>query len=144
MTRDENIRSHFCVHFLPYNPETKEVFLIHHKKANLWLSPAGHIDKGEAHLLETLNREIEEELGLPHAFETLPKPFFVWVSPIENQVQLCKEHFEIWFPLKTDGKNFHVDEHEFYTSRWIKTTDAHTLVTHPGTLKATEIISSVL
>ena len=54
-TRDENNTSHFCVYFLPYNKDTQEVFFCYHKKSGLWLSPGGHIDKGEG-ILEALNR----------------------------------------------------------------------------------------
>ncbi len=46
-TRDENPISHFCTFFLPYCQKTKKVFLIHHRKSDLWISPGGHIDKGE-------------------------------------------------------------------------------------------------
>lgn len=34
LTRDENPETHFCVYFLPYNPQNKKVFLVHHKKSN--------------------------------------------------------------------------------------------------------------
>lgn len=57
LTRDENPTTHFSVYFLPYNPKTKEIFIVAHKKSGLWLSPGGHIDKGEL-LLETLEREM--------------------------------------------------------------------------------------
>ena len=46
-TRDEEPKTHFCVYFFPYDKATKKVFMVHHKKANLWLSPGGHIDRGE-------------------------------------------------------------------------------------------------
>ena len=71
LTRDENPESHFCVYFLPYNQKTNEVFIIHHKKSGLWLSPGGHIDKGED-LLRAVNREISEELGIVDFFSEKP------------------------------------------------------------------------
>src|ERR1700720_3868828 len=65
--RDEGVKEHFCLYFLPYNPASKEIFLVHHKKAAQWLAPGGHIDSDET-LLQTLNREISEELGIPDHF----------------------------------------------------------------------------
>ena len=42
--REERATKHFSVYFLPFNPETENIFIVHHKKADLWLSPGGHID----------------------------------------------------------------------------------------------------
>ena len=41
LTRSENKESHFCVYFMPYNPEPRKIFIVHHKKASLWLSQRG-------------------------------------------------------------------------------------------------------
>jgi hypothetical protein len=45
-TIDENPISHFCVYFAGFDPETKKVFIGHHKKADQWLFNGGHIDRG--------------------------------------------------------------------------------------------------
>lgn len=135
LTRDENERSHFCVYFLPYNPETKQVFIVHHKKSGLWISPGGHIDRGED-LLLTLNREIKEELGVEHEFSELPQPFFLSITPIDNTVQPCKEHLDSWFLFQTDGKNFNVDPHEFHSTQWVDVSEVGSLVTDPANLGA--------
>jgi len=140
LTRDENERSHFCVYFLPFNPATKQVFIVHHKKAGIWLSPGGHIDKGED-LLHALNREIKEELGMENTFEELPQPFLLTITPIENTTQPCKEHFDIWFLVETDGTNFNVDPHEFHTTKWAGLEEAKTILTDKGNLQAINIIS---
>ena len=29
LTRDDGNMSHFCCYFLPYNPDTKQVFIVH-------------------------------------------------------------------------------------------------------------------
>ena len=105
LTRDENNRSHFCVYFLPYDSKAKKVFIIHHKKANLWLAPGGHVDKNED-ILHALNREVKEELGVDNAFAESSKPFLLSITPIDNNTQPCKEHFDIWFLFLNETYRF--------------------------------------
>ena len=139
LTRDENPVTHFCIYFLPFNPDTKEVFLVHHKKANKWISPGGHIDKGE-HLLGAINREIAEELGVKNFFSRLPDPFLITITPIQSTVQPCREHLDIWFLLKTDGSNFKVDQQEFYNTKWFTLTEAGQIIVDEPNLKAIQNI----
>jgi len=138
-TRDENSQTHFCVYFLPYNTESKKVFIVHHKKSGLWLSPGGHIDKSEG-LLETLNREIDEELGVKQFFKKAPSPFLLTITPIENKIQSCKVHFDIWYLIDTDGANFNVDPKEFHETKWLTIDEAEKIVTDQPNRKALEII----
>jgi 8-oxo-dGTP pyrophosphatase MutT (NUDIX family) len=143
LIRDEGAVSHLCAYFLPYNPKTKYVFIVHHKKSGLWLSPGGHIDKDEL-LLYALNREINEELGVPDFFPKLPKPFLITITPINNPAQpSCKEHLDIWFLLKTDGSNFNVDPHEFHSAKWVSLEEARKIITDKANLKALNIISEI-
>lgn len=142
LTRDENQQTHFCAYFLPYNAENKKVFIVHHKKSGLWLSPGGHIDKGEG-LLETLNREIHEELGVKNFFQKIPSPFLLTITPIENEVQLCKAHFDIWYLVNTDGADFNIDPREFQDTKWLATDEAEKFVTDLPNKKALEIIKKI-
>jgi 8-oxo-dGTP pyrophosphatase MutT (NUDIX family) len=139
LTRDDGGLYHFCVYFLPFNPKIKQVFIVHHKKADLWLSPGGHVDKGEL-LLEALNREIKEELGVANFFPELPKPFLISITPINNPAQPCKEHFDIWFLLETDGGNFNVDRREFHNTKWMGLDEAKNIITDEANLKAISLI----
>ena len=135
LTRDDGNASHFCCYFLPYNPATRQVFIVHHKKAGLWLSPGGHIDRGES-LMQTLNREIEEELGMKQKIKEEIKPFLLTITPIENKTRPCKEHMDIWYRFPTDGSEFNVDPQEFYTTRWVSIEEARQLTTDPPNLEA--------
>ncbi len=142
LTRDENPQSHFCAYFLPYNPKNKKVFIIHHKKSGLWLSPGGHIDKGET-LLEALNREINEELGVKNCFKEEQSPFLLTITPIENRVQLCKIHYDAWYLVPTNGSNFNINPTEFHDAKWLTIEEARKIVTDQANIKALEIVEKL-
>lgn len=139
LTRDENPKSHFGVYFLPYDPTKKMVFIVHHKKSGLWLAPGGHIDKGES-LIETLRREIKEELGAIGAIRKDERPFLLTVTPIEDAKRLCKEHFDLWYGFATDGSDFNIDPREFHKTRWATMTEAENLVTDPPNIQALNVV----
>jgi 8-oxo-dGTP pyrophosphatase MutT (NUDIX family) len=123
LTREENSASHFCAYFLPYNPGTGQVLFGHHKKSGKWLSPGGHIDKGEL-FLEALNREVEEELGVKKFFKEKPAPFILTITNIESDVRPCKKRFDVWHLMETDGNNFNIDMREYHEIRWLAVSEA--------------------
>lgn len=142
LTRDENSQSHFCTYFLPYNSKNKKVFIIHHKKSGLWLSPGGHVDKGET-LFEAVNRETNEELGVKNFFKETPLPFLMTVTLIESQTQPCKKHFDVWYLLPTDGEDFNVDLQEFYDTQWLTINEAKKIITNPQNIAALDVLEKV-
>lgn len=143
LTRDENPRTHFCVYFLPYDRETRKVFIIHHKKSGLWLSPGGHIDKGET-LMVTLNREIDEELGVKNKLREEIKPFLLTITPIKHTNVSCKEHLDIWYQIPMTENEININPSEFLDSRWVTLTEARVLITDKPNLEALEKMERVL
>lgn len=141
LVRDENIHSHFCAYFVPFNPETKTLLIGDHKKSGLWLMPGGHIDQGES-LLETVNREIEEELGVKNFFTQRPEPFLLSITEIKHDIRPCKKHFDIWHLVETDGSNFNIDYTEYKEVRWVSILEARKLVTDPANIQALDILST--
>lgn len=142
LTRDENPLTHFSTFFLPYNPQTKEVFLVYHKKAATWISPGGHIDRGEG-LLTTLNREISEELGIENHFSALPVPFLLTIKQIDSPTHPCRTHYDIWFLMTTDGTNFQVDPGEFNDTKWLTIPAARQIVTDPPNIRALDLVDQI-
>ncbi len=141
-TRNENPISHFVCYFLPYNPTKGQVFIVHHKKSGLWIAPGGHMDKGED-LIQTLNREMEEELGIKKEIKNKIKPFLLTITPISNPAISCKEHLDIWYCFQTDGSEFNVDPKEFYDTKWLSINGARKLVTDPPNLQALDKIEEL-
>lgn len=142
LVREENLHSHFCAYFVPYNPETKSILIGDHKKSGLWLMPGGHIDVGEV-LIETVNREIEEELGVKEFFKEAPKPFLLSVTNIEQDVRPCKKHFDVWHLVETDGSDFNIDYSEYNEVRWLTIPEARKLVTDPANIQALNVIETL-
>jgi 8-oxo-dGTP pyrophosphatase MutT (NUDIX family) len=142
--RAHDVREHFCVLFLPYEPTTGQVLVVHHKKAELWLFPGGHIEPNESPT-QTLNREIEEELGLSPRFpETTIVFMFSVTSGIRNVLRECRTHYDVWFLLPTDPSSVRVDQEEFFESRWADIDDAKELILDRSTLSALNRLESHL
>lgn len=143
LTRDENEKTHFCVYFLPFNRVEKKVFIIHHKKSGLWLSPGGHIDKGES-AWQAVNREIYEELGMKNFFKQEPTPFLLTITPIKTDVRPCKVHYDIWYLVETDGSKFNLDPTEFFDAKWLTFKEARDIIVNKQNLQALDIVEKML
>jgi len=141
LARDEDIHSHFCAYFVPYNPANKTILVGDHKKSGLWLMPGGHIDANES-LLETVNREIEEELGVANFFSERPEPFLLSITDIKHDVRPCKKHFDIWHVVETDGSDFKIDYTEYKEVRWITIEEARKIITDPANLQALDVLET--
>jgi len=54
---------HFCASVFVFDPLTKRILLVFHKKFNKWVQPGGHIEENETPE-ETAVREVFEETGI--------------------------------------------------------------------------------
>jgi 8-oxo-dGTP pyrophosphatase MutT (NUDIX family) len=142
-SRDENPISHFVVYFTIYNPASKQVFITHHKKSGEWLFPGGHLDKGESPA-ETLTRELREELGLIYEIPVHQKPFLLTITHIDTANYACKTHFDVWYAIPTDGKDFQIDPSEFHATKWLSPEEARALITDEPNLEALAWIETMM
>jgi 8-oxo-dGTP pyrophosphatase MutT (NUDIX family) len=127
LTREENTSSHFCAMVLPYDPVLQKIFVIHHRKANLWAFPGGHYDKDELPF-ETAIRETEEELGIKDA--KIEGPFGIQMIAIENKNHIRKMHYDIFYALQATPEEITPDTREFITSEWLSIPDAMERIEH--------------
>lgn len=143
VTQDANKKSHYCVFFLPFHTDTKKIFFVHHKKAQTWISPGGHIEKGELPT-ETIIREMQEELGYKINKKNIPQPFFLTVKEIANPLFPCKEHFDIWYMIETSQSSFIIDPSEFYETRWVTIEEALRLTTDENNISVLNMLQKNL
>jgi 8-oxo-dGTP pyrophosphatase MutT (NUDIX family) len=107
---------HLGVIFLLLSPNRKATFLLNHKKAQLWLPPGGHVDRGLS-FQEAVNLEMVEEIGY--------EPIFISTRPVFLTKVLTRGlnagHIDVtaWFLVEGDPNlNYHVLEKEAAESRW--------------------------
>lgn len=118
LTRDENSLSHTCAMIIAFDPQTKKVLLVHHKKAQSWLFPGGHVDLGELPPQAAL-REAEEELSIKKTRADLLGPFGAQVLVIENPAQICREHYDLFYAIPVDTSEIMVNMQEFHAYEWV-------------------------
>jgi len=72
-------------------------------------------------------------------------PFLLTITPIENKVQPCKAHYDVWYLFHTNGSNFNnIDLTEFYDTKWLTIKDAKKIVTDQCNLSALEFVEKNL
>lgn len=136
LTKDDDPLSHFCVYFAGYDPNEHELFLGHHKKANLWLFNGGHIDANETTSI-AVKREIGEEWGVDVPDEIIGGAQLLTTTNINNPPQVCKTHFEIWYFIPLSKNTFSpkksILEKEFYNMDWFPVDKAMRIAIDPNT-----------
>lgn len=118
--RPPGLMNHDDQHFVTYFPLvdfiSHSVFLVHHKKASIWLPPGGHIEEGETPTEATI-RECGEELGIPARFVS-PKPIFL-SSVVTQNTEDPHHDIAFWFLLSASRDDvIEPDSREFSDSAW--------------------------
>ncbi len=109
---------HLVSYFVLIDPEHKSILLCDHIKAQLWLPPGGHVERGE-HPADTVRRECVEELSISAQFvKNNEKPFFITVT---ETVGLTAGHTDVslWYLIKGSRFDFvNFDRREFNDVEW--------------------------
>lgn len=142
LSRHENPESHFCVYFAAHDPTTKELFIGHHKKSNLWIFNGGHLDKGESPK-NSVAREMKEEWGI---VEGVDNPSLLTITSPNNPGHPCRQHFDVWYFISVNRHSFHPDpaklSSEFYKTRFATPNEARHSITDYNTLRAINLIEA--
>ena len=122
-TRDENPDEHVCAFFIPVVLEERLVFVGHHKKADDWIPPGGHVDAGEIPL-RTVHREMQEELQFTITTEKVML-FDCANKSIMKEGIRCKRHYDlVYLVYLEDATDFPYDKKEFYDAKWVSFEEA--------------------
>ena len=62
-SRDQFQPGHLTASAICLSPDRRSVLLVHHKRLQRWLQPGGHIEIGDASMLDAARRELDEETG---------------------------------------------------------------------------------
>jgi 8-oxo-dGTP diphosphatase len=99
----------------------RDVLLVDHKSAQLWLPPGGHVEPGE-HPRETVVRELFEELKVV-AKHNITEPLMVTCT---TTVGLDAGHDDVslWYVVTVDrGQDIQFDRQEFARVKWFGYSD---------------------
>jgi 8-oxo-dGTP diphosphatase len=99
----------------------REILLVDHKNAQLWLPPGGHVEP-EEHPRETVKRELLEELGFAAAHH-IAEPLMVTCTAT---VGLTSGHIDVslWYVVTAARtQRISYDENEFASVCWFPYSD---------------------
>jgi len=109
---------HFTASAFVLSPSGRELLLIHHAKLGLWLQPGGHIEPGDASVLEAAQREVLEEVGIRDLELDHDGIFDVDVHVIPaRRDQLEHEHFDVRFLFRARSRAFSASD-EVLSAKW--------------------------
>ncbi len=128
-TKKEGNPSHVNVFFLPYDKKLGKIYLGHHKKANDWIPPGGHIEPGETPIIAAI-REMQEEL----ATVITPEELELWnlsYKYIGRPEAGCVGHYDLWYLVHiSSDNNFIFDPGEYYDAGWFDIADGVKKITN--------------
>jgi 8-oxo-dGTP diphosphatase len=110
---------HLVAYFLLRDPDDDSVFLVHHRRAGLWLPSGGHVEPGEDPA-DTVRREAPEELGVPARFARAePEPLFLTVTDTVGDPRARHTDVSLWYLLHGSRSDaLRPDGREFAAARW--------------------------
>lgn len=93
--RGSFLPGHFTASAFVVGPREDELLLVLHAKLARWLQPGGHVEPGDASLLDAARRELAEETGIAEVDPLSPAPFDLDVHRIPAGRAPEHLHFDV-------------------------------------------------
>jgi 8-oxo-dGTP pyrophosphatase MutT (NUDIX family) len=107
---------HLVSYAVLVDPHSRQLLLVDHRKAGLWLPSGGHVEPGE-HPQTTVERESWEELRIEARF-LFPEPLFLTVTQTVGQTAGHTD-VSLWYVLTSDCRQpLRYDAEEFARIAW--------------------------
>ncbi|MEC7838607.1 MAG: NUDIX hydrolase [Chlamydiota bacterium] len=121
---------HLVSYFILLDTKKRQLLLVDHKKALLWLPPGGHVEP-EEHPTAAAFRELEEELNIKLSL-LKEDPLFITVT---KTVGKTAGHTDVtlWYVFSADSSvSYTYDQSEFETIKWYSLDDLPMTRTDPN------------
>jgi 8-oxo-dGTP pyrophosphatase MutT (NUDIX family) len=119
--------AHFTASAVVVDPGFERVVLVHHAKLLRWLQPGGHVEPGDAGIVEAALREAREETGLEVTLQAgAPTPLDVDVHVIPARgAEPEHRHLDVRvLVVAADPHALAHDPHESHGAQWLTWDDA--------------------
>lgn len=102
-SREQYAPGHFTASGFVLSPDRGALLMVHHAKLHRWLQPGGHVEIGDATLIDAARREVREETGLGadwlSSSSTAPLDLDVHAIPAHDAAP-AHEHFDVRFGFR--------------------------------------------
>ncbi len=135
-SRDSYVPGHVTASAFVLSPARDALLLIHHRKLDIWVQPGGHVDPGDAGVVEAARREVAEEVGLADLTLGGEAIFDVDIHPIPARGDAPRhEHFDVRCLLHARGLDFAASD-EVKAARWARRHELDALRTDESVRRA--------
>lgn len=123
--KPHNMDTHLGVLCLVLSSDRKKAFMLHHKKAETWLPPGGHVDRNLT-FREAAQNELSEELG-KKLLLIGDKPFFL-TRTVTRGKNAGHTDVTVWFAAEGNpSEHYVIQEKEAEAARWMGIEELQTL-----------------
>jgi 8-oxo-dGTP pyrophosphatase MutT (NUDIX family) len=135
-SRSSFFPGHFTASAFVLSPHRDALLLIFHKKLGRWLQPGGHIETGDATLIDAARREVAEETAIVGPLPLVSGIFDIDVHDIPaRKDEPCHEHFDIRVLLAAPALATVASE-EVAAVRWVPLGEVAGVETDESVLRA--------